>query len=231
MRLMNTFLKVAIAAFSVIATSGTVAEAASPNLFGTVEYRNESLDALPQWQRAMAVVQQNQAAYRACAEDEARCGNPRLAQWQAMVQSQQGRSQMAQIEVVNRFINGWRYRSDADNYGKSDYWATPSEFFQRSGNCEDYAITKYVTLRQLGFAADQLRLVVVRDTVRDLAHAVLAVYVEGEIFILDNLSSKVMPQNTVTHYAPYYSVNETARWAHQAPAAAVARISLAAFSS
>lgn len=92
------------------------------------------------------------------------------------------------------------------------------QFLRHSGDCEDYAIAKYVTLRQLGFAADQLRLVVLRDTVRDLTHAVLAVYHEDEVYILDNLSRLVVRQAEVPHYVPYYSINETTRWAHVSPA-------------
>jgi predicted transglutaminase-like cysteine proteinase len=74
-----------------------------------------------------------------------------------------------------------------------------------------------VTLRQLGFTPDELRLVVVRDVVRDLAHAVLAVYVDGEVYILDNLTKAVLAQEQIGQYVPYYSVNETTRWAHVAP--------------
>ena len=87
-----------------------------------------------------------------------------------------------------------------------------------SGDCEDYAITKYLSLRQLGFAADRLRLVVVQDVVRDLAHAVLAVYLDDEVYILDNLTEAVLPQEQVAQYVPYYSVNELTRWAHVPPA-------------
>jgi predicted transglutaminase-like cysteine proteinase len=64
---------------------------------------------------------------------------------------------------------------------------------------------------------EQLRLVVVRDVIRDLAHAVLAVYVDEEVYILDNLTKAVLPQERIRQYVPYYSVNETTRWAHAAP--------------
>jgi predicted transglutaminase-like cysteine proteinase len=138
--------------------------------------------------------------------------------WQAMLQGQVGRAPIDQLQAVNRFLNDWRYKADAENYGQRDYWATPLEFLRRSGDCEDYAITKYVSLRQLGFAAERLRLVVVRDVLRDLAHAVLAVYVEDQVFILDNLTRAILPQEQVTQYVPYYSINETTRWAHVPPA-------------
>ena len=131
------------------------------------------------------------------------------------------RAAARQVDAVNGFVNRWQYRADADNYGRSDYWATPLEFFRRSGDCEDYVIAKYRSLRLLGLPAEQLRMVVVQDVVRDLPHAVLAVYLGDEVLILDNLSEAVLPQRRVVDYVPYYSVNEAARWAHTPPATLV----------
>jgi hypothetical protein len=67
--------------------------------------------------------------------------------------------------------------------------------------------------------------------VRDLPHAVLAVYLDGEVYILDNLTTAVLPQEQVRQYVPYYSVNETTRWAHVLPAETVASSSPARASS
>jgi predicted transglutaminase-like cysteine proteinase len=138
-----------------------------------------------------------------------------------MIRDQAGRSRLDQLETVNRFLNDWRYKDDSKNYGRRDYWASPLEFFLRSGDCEDYAIVKYVTLRELGFAAEQLRLVVVQDVVRDLAHAVLAVYLGEQIYIMDNLNRAILPQEQVSQYVPYYSINENTRWAHVKPVEAL----------
>ncbi|MGI9437860.1 MAG: transglutaminase-like cysteine peptidase [Geminicoccaceae bacterium] len=209
---MNTALKVAIVATAIFASSSAAAGPLS--LFNTMEHRTESLEAIPQWQRALAKIQREQRGYQACSGAARTCNSPEVRLWQTMVGQQQGKPQIDQLDIVNRFINKWRYRADDQNYGRSDYWASPAEFFSRSGDCEDYAIAKYVTLRQLGFSADQLRLVVVKDTKRDLAHAVLAAYVDGDIYILDNLNNRVKPQATITKYSPYYSINEKARWAH-----------------
>ncbi len=215
---MHTTLKAA--AFALAALSASPVFAASPSLFNTIEYRNDSLDALPQWQRALAKIEREKGDYRACAKGSKNCRSRGVQAWQTMIKQQKNRRQIDQIHAVNSFVNQWRYRTDDQNYGKSDYWASPAEFFRRSGDCEDYAITKYVTLRQLGFSADQLRVVVVQDVRRNLAHAVLAAYVDGGVFILDNVSNQVRPQASVTEYKPYYSVNEEARWAHAASPAA-----------
>ena len=205
-----------IFAFATACLISTPAIAASNNLFNTMEYRTDSLDALPQWQRTLAKIEREEQGYRDCAINERRCSSRALQAWQSTIKRLQGSRQIDQLIGVNNFVNQWRYRADGQNYGRSDYWASPNEFFRRSGDCEDYAIAKYVTLRQLGFGAEQLRLVVVNDKHRNLAHAVLAAYVNNEIYILDNLSNEVRPQSAVSEYTPYYSVNENARWAHAA---------------
>ena len=115
------------------------------------------------------------------------------------------------------FVNQSVYVTDAANYGLRDYWATALEFLVRSGDCEDYAIAKYQSLRLLGWPPEALRLVVVQDVLRDLPHAVLAAYLGDAIYILDNLSDTVLEQAQVENYVPYYSVNEITRWAYLAP--------------
>lgn len=214
---MNNFAKaaiLAIAAFgAAVTTDAAPAAAGSPALFNTVEYRTNDLNQLPKWQATLRKIAKEQKTYATSSSKAVRA-------WQAMIQSNKGTRQIDQLHAVNGFVNQWRYRTDSYNYQQSDYWASPAEFFSRSGDCEDYAIAKYVTLRQMGFSADQLRLVVVKDLNQNLAHAVLAAYVDGDVYILDNVNGKVRSQAAVTEYAPYYSVNEQARWAHAAPAAA-----------
>jgi predicted transglutaminase-like cysteine proteinase len=176
------------------------------------------LAALPKWQRVLSRIEQERPTYEACARSSAACPSRGVMAWQAVIESESGRPPIDQVRAVNRFLNEWRYKPDDQNYGRHDYWATPLEFFEQSGDCEDYAIVKYITLRRLGFAREKLRMVVVRDVARDLAHAVLAVYLDDQVYILDNLTNAVLPQERVAHYVPYYSVNETTRWAHVPPA-------------
>lgn len=192
------------------------AAAAAP-LLGTLEFRTASLAGLAEWRRVLRGIDAERPIYAACLRDPGACPTPGAQAWQAMIQSQTGHAPMDQLLNINRFLNNWQYKADSENYGRRDYWATPLEFLRRSGDCEDYAIAKYITLRQLGYPAERLRLVVVRDTVRDLAHAVLAVYLDDEVYVMDNLTSAVLPQDDVSHYVPYYSTNEASRWAHVTP--------------
>lgn len=125
-----------------------------------------------------------------------------------------GKKGVSLLRYVNAFWNAWPYREDRDVWGREDYWAIPQEFLRRSGDCEDYAIIKYFTLKELGLSPKTMRIVVVRDTVRNLGHAVLAVYMDGTAYILDNLSNAILPHDRLRQYRPQYSVNEQGRWAH-----------------
>ena len=123
-------------------------------------------------------------------------------------------NKMELLRYVNSFWNTWPYVEDIVNWKQEDYWEIPAEFLKKSGDCEDYSIIKYFTLKELGVAPESMRIVVVRDTIRNFAHAVLAVYVNGDAFILDNLSNSVLSHTKLRQYSPQYSVNESGRWAH-----------------
>ena len=187
------------------------------SLFGTAEFRAESHAALPKWDRVLAGIAKEQSQYDACYLNYQDCPSRAVMAWQALLEGLDGAEPSKQIREINRFFNQVEYRTDQDNFGLSDYWATPLEFIAFAGDCEDYVIAKYVSLRRVGFPASALRMVVVQDTLRDLAHAVLAVYVDDQVLILDNLTNAVLPHDRIFQYSPYYSVNEEARWAHVPP--------------
>ena len=123
-------------------------------------------------------------------------------------------NKMELLRYVNSFWNAWPYVEDIVNWKQEDYWEIPAEFLKKSGDCEDYSIIKYFTLKELGVAPESMRIVVVRDTIRNFAHAVLVVYLNDDAFILDNLSNSVLSHTKLRQYSPQYSVNEFGRWAH-----------------
>jgi predicted transglutaminase-like cysteine proteinase len=88
------------------------------------------------------------------------------------------------------------------------------EFLDRNGDCEDFAIIKFFSLLELGFTNDQLRIVVVKDTQRNVVHAVVSVSIGGRVYLLDSLFAEPVPHEYVLHYVPVYSVNLDTRWAH-----------------
>ncbi len=114
-------------------------------------------------------------------------------------------------------MNEAPYITDIRNYGVDDYWATPKQFLDRDrdGDCEDYAIAKYMSLRSLGYTPADIRLVVLQDNNLRIAHAVLVAYVDGTAFVLDNQIKQVVEHSRIRHYSPYYSINESGWWLHK----------------
>lgn len=139
------------------------------------------------------------------------CG---LEEWSAFLSGLRGESPESWLQRVNGYINGVRYLADKGNWGTLDYWAAPDEFFARGGDCEDFAIAKYFSLKKIGFPAGQMRIVVLNDRRLRIAHAVLEVRIGDQTFVLDNRYSKVMHWDEVPHYRAIYSVNEASYWVH-----------------
>jgi predicted transglutaminase-like cysteine proteinase len=130
--------------------------------------------------------------------------------WQEFIDQQMGNDLASQLQAVNSFMNKARYIVDPINWGVKDYWATPRQFFVKFGDCEDYAIAKYLTLKRLGLATDKMRIVVLQDLNLRVAHAVLAVYTYDDIIILDNQIKRTVPARVIRHYRPIFSINEDA---------------------
>jgi len=114
-------------------------------------------------------------------------------------------SPLKQLTIVNRLYNNIKYQSDKRNYNVNDYWATLYEFVGRGkGDCEDYTIAKYYTLKELGFDIKRLKFtyVVYKDKRgRKISHMILA-YLKVErprttkdILVLDNIINKILPAN------------------------------------
>jgi predicted transglutaminase-like cysteine proteinase len=118
------------------------------------------------------------------------------------------------LRFVHQYWNTKPYRSDRSVWGVDDYWEAPYEFIKNSGDCEDYAITKYFTLKALGFPISQMRIGVMKDPVRDIAHATLIVYMDGTAYFMDNLSNAIVEHTFLHSYTLHFSVNEENRWAH-----------------
>lgn len=183
-------------------------------IFGSREFKAASLQGLPQWQRVLRKMQRQREGYLRCSQDASACETEAQKAWRQVVLQAAAASPEQRLNVVNRYFNQLPYRLDNEVYGVNEYWATPEEFLRMSGDCEDYAIAKFFALRQLGFAAEALRIVILWDEIRGIGHAVLAVYQPQGIVILDNLSELIVSHDRYKHYIPQYSMNESSRWAH-----------------
>ena len=191
--------------------AGALKDAQSVRLFQSVAFRG-NFNALPKWKRVLSKAPEQVRALNTCVSDKG-CP-PGSASWQRVIKQAKGQAPMEQLRLVNSFFNKWPYRLDQDAYGTSDWWATPHEFLKISGDCEDYAIIKYFALRELGYSQEELRIVVVKDRIRGIAHAILAVFLQGEAYVLDNVSNSIFPHTKFKHYTPQYSLNEKYRWSH-----------------
>ena len=119
----------------------------------------------------------------------------------------------SQIEDVNTYMNAHPYIIDQLNWGKNDYWEIPHEFEEVNGDCEDYAISKYMALRTLDVPEEDMQIVILQDmNLGGILHAVLAVKYDGEYLVLDNQIKQTIPAKKIYHYRPIYSINETGWW-------------------
>ncbi|TNC79545.1 MAG: transglutaminase [Oleiphilus sp.] len=111
---------------------------------------------------------------------------------------------------VNRFFNQARHRFDQEVWGESDYWATPEEFIGRhTGDCEDFVIAKYFTLRYLGIADEHLYLTYVKALKQNIAHMVLSYFETPQSIplVLDNYDLRILSADKRTDLLPIYSFN------------------------
>lgn len=148
----------------------------------------------------------------------------RLVAWKKLIADHQQKPIDEKVTLVNSFFNDpnfIQYGPDAYVWYKKDYWATPTEFLiQGAGDCEDYSIAKYFTLRALGVPDKYLQITYVKvDSLReganrDLSHMVLSYFPEGQEdpLILDNIVKTVKPAHERTDLEPVYSFNGESLW-------------------
>jgi predicted transglutaminase-like cysteine proteinase len=94
----------------------------------------------------------------------------------------------ARIGIINRAINlAIRPTSDLAQWGVVDRWSAPLVTLTTGrGDCEDYAIAKYVALTEAGVGEDDVKLIIVRDLATGEDHAVVTARVDDKWIVLDN---------------------------------------------
>lgn len=182
----------------------------APNnlLFGTQETESGNFQPFEKWTGAvdkMKVEQANLQQFKI-----------KFKKWLDELDELKGKDAAVQLSEVNKLMNQADYVLDQTNWGVSDYWASPGEFIAKFGDCEDYAIAKYMALKYLGWKAEDMRVVAVKDLNLRVGHAILAVYHDNRIDILDNQIKIVVDSRKIRHYEPVYSINEKAWWRHRA---------------
>ncbi len=189
----------------------TDVHAKGTSLFGSTELNAGS----PwEWRKVLMRIRKERRIFATCVREPERCQSDKMRAWAGRIESLRGRAPLEQLRAINGRANEQPYITDAENFGRDDYYASPLEFLVRSGDCEDFAIFKYFALTTLGFADASLRIVLVERVRNRTAHAVLAVYLGQEIYILDNETDGVLPHAAIRGYRPLFSFNAARGWSH-----------------
>src|SRR5665213_1765542 len=146
-----------------------------------------------------------------CDGDRERCVSPAALRLLAIVDNARARDGRARLGEVNRAINlAIRPMSDMAQWGEADVWSSPLVTFATgAGDCEDYAIAKFVALRLAGVSADDLRIVIVRDAIRGEDHAVAAARLDGHWLTLDNRRMAMVEDADVRNERPLFVIDQS----------------------
>jgi predicted transglutaminase-like cysteine proteinase len=139
-----------------------------------------------------------------CDGDREGCVSPAALRLLAIVDAARQREGRAKLGEINRAINlAIRSVSDEVQYGETDVWSPPlASFIRGAGDCEDYAIAKFAALRLAGIAQGDLRILIMRDTLRGEDHAVTAARLDGRWLTLDNRRMAMVEDADIRHYRP-----------------------------
>jgi predicted transglutaminase-like cysteine proteinase len=178
------------------------------DLFGLDAIGVTGGEILIKWSQVAAAIAADRDVLRRCREKTEACAAAaqKLLAVIAEGQSHEGR---ARIGVVNRAINlSIKPMSDLAQWGVPDRWSAPLETLATGrGDCEDYAIAKYVALSEAGIGEDDLRLVIVRDLGLAEDHAILAVRDGGKWLLLDNRRLSLLEDNELQRVQPLFALN------------------------
>lgn len=140
----------------------------------------------------------------------------RLEQWQILIEDSEELTDQQKLTAVNDFFNSRvMFTDDEILWGREDYWATPVETLAMgTGDCEDFSIAKYFTLRELGVEDDKMRLTYVKATELNQAHMVLTYYENRRATpqVLDNLIPEIRTADKRQDLVPVYSFNGSGLW-------------------
>jgi predicted transglutaminase-like cysteine proteinase len=145
-----------------------------------------------------------------CRSDRARCPSAAALRFLSIIDSARGREGLARLGEINRSINREiRPMSDLMQYHVEDLWSSPlATLAAGAGDCEDYAIAKFVALREAGVAPEDLRLVIMRNTLSGEDHAVVAARLEGHWRLLDNRYLAMLEDVQIRRYHPIFLIDQ-----------------------
>ena len=158
-----------------------------------------------------------------CDGDRERCVSPAALQLLAIVDNARARDGRARLGEINRAINlAIRPMSDMAQYGQIDVWSSPLDTFRSgAGDCEDYAIAKFVALRMVGISTEDIRIVVLRDLMRGEDHAVVLARLDGHWLTLDNRRMAMIEDIDVRNHRPLFVIDDSGVRRYEEPPSSV----------
>ena len=163
------------------------------------------------WQGVASRLDDERVQLALCDGDRENCASDAALQLLSIVDAGRQREGRARLGEINRAINlAIRPMSDLAQFGQEDVWSSPLvTFYRGAGDCEDYAIAKFVALRMAGIPSEDLRIVVLADTLRGEGHAVAAVRLDGRWLILDNRRMAMVEDMAFRNYRPLFVIDQT----------------------
>ncbi len=204
------------AVFLVSAFPGPVMAAveARPSFFNSMETESTNLKPFKKWLSALERYTRERSKVKGDCK-ASKLNKCHYNKWMKFLKKISAEDKWTQVKEVNRYMNQAKYITDRDNWGKKDYWSSPGEFFARFGDCEDYAIAKFLSLKMLGFKPDEIRVVAVKDLNLKVGHAIAVILVKGKAFVLDNQIKQVVAASKIKHYQPVFSISTEKWWRHR----------------
>jgi predicted transglutaminase-like cysteine proteinase len=177
----------------------------SPEPFGLEVRAAPPNEVSTKWAELQTRILSEEETLAACRSGDGNC--PAAARrFLDIIETGRQRQGRARLGEINRAVNlSIKPVSDWVQHGVEDFWSAPlATLSAGAGDCEDYAILKYVALRQVGIVPDNLRLVIVRDSKRKTDHAVVTVRLGEEWLILDNRTLTMVNTAEARHYYPLF---------------------------
>ena len=161
------------------------------------------------WLKLMRQLADEQVQLALCDGDREHCVSPAALRFLAIVDQARAREGRARLGEINRAINlSIKPASDLAEFGEEDVWNSPLDTFARgAGDCEDYAIAKYVALRLAGIDSDDLRIVIMRNTLRGEDHAVATARLDGHWLTLDNQRMAMVEDTDTRNVRPLFVID------------------------
>ncbi|WP_208990840.1 transglutaminase-like cysteine peptidase [Pseudovibrio sp. Tun.PSC04-5.I4] len=183
-------------------------------LFGSVEMPGGRSRAYQKWRAVLPQCDKQLLYLQQCMAGSVRSVGP-VDYWARIIRGVGGTKSVRQLSLLNSYINeSAGYDRDAITAGVADIWRAPLQFLGFKGDCEDYAIAKYYSLLALGYAEENLRFIVVKDSSRDIIHAVTSVKLQHQRYVLDSLRPVATKEIALLHYHPLVSMTRDAHFTH-----------------